>query len=110
MIVTFEGGSDDIVTVGIGKALAKLSLDEHYVDGHGRRGFRVQTPGGTRDVSVVVIYGIVGATWHVAYGQLDEGHKIPPWAFTTSIAHAYSMRLVIDTIDDLVELIPEGPE
>jgi len=32
---------------------------------------------------------------------------VPPWAFTTSIAHGYSMRLLIDTIDDLVEVIPE---
>lgn|SRR5574341_295119 len=104
MILTFEGHSDDIVEVGIGLSLAKLSSDEHYVDGNGVRGFTVATLGGTRGVAVVAIYGAVGGTWMFAYGQLDEDKQLPPWAFTTSVAHGYSTRLTIDTIDDLVEL------
>lgn len=106
MILTFEGHSDDIVTVGIGPSLAKSKSDEHSVDSHGVRGFTVATPGGTRGVAVVAIYGAVGGTWVFAYGQLDEDKTMPPWAFTTSIAHGYSTRLTIDTIDDLVELKP----
>lgn len=106
MIVTFEGHSDDIVAVGVGASLAKQKHDEHYVDGNGVRGFTVATPGGTRGVAVVAIYGAVGGTWLFAYGQLDEDRQLPPWAFTTSVAHGYSTRLTIDTIDDVVELKP----
>jgi hypothetical protein len=106
VILTFEGHSDDIVQVGVGISLAKQKLDEHSVDGKGVRGFMVATPGGTRGVAVVAIYGAVGGTWVFAYGQLDEDKQLPPWAFTTSIAHKYSTRLTIDTIDDLVELKP----
>lgn len=108
MIITFEGGSDDIVTFGVGKSLAKLKLDEEYVDNKGMRGFTVATPGKTRGVAVVAVYGAVGGTWVFAYGQLDEDKTLPPWAFTTSIAHGYSTRLTIDTIDDLVEVQVEA--
>lgn len=106
MIVTFEGHSDDIVCTGVGNSLAKLREDEESVDNHGVRGFVVATPGKTRGVAVVAVYGAVGGTWVFAYGQMDEDKPLPPWAFTTSVAHGYSTRLVIDTIDDLVELAP----
>jgi hypothetical protein len=110
MIVVFEGHSDDIVAFAVGKSIAKLERDETDVDRHGRRGFIVATPGQTRGIAVVATYGVVGGTWTFAYGQLDEGRQLPRWAFTTEIAHGYSTRLVIDTIDDLVEVLPQRKE
>ncbi len=44
MIVTFEGGSDDIVCTGIGKSIAKLNRDETYVDSEHRAVFEIATP------------------------------------------------------------------
>lgn len=102
MIVTFSGGSDDIVSTGIGKSIAKLKRDESY-----KRRFSVATPGRTRGVTVHACYD---GCWSFAYGLLDEGARLPPWAFTVEHEHSYSTRLVIDTVDDLVELVEIGDD
>lgn len=113
MIVTFQGHSDDIVEWAYGASLARLEADEHYVEDAGPvsyAAFRVATIGGTRAVTVHAIYGSNG-TWAFAYGQAAEGLSIPAgWAFTVERAHDYSVRLVIDTCDDLVEVAPTYPK
>ena len=115
MIIVFTGHSDDVVEWAYGASLAKLTTDEHCVEDAGPisyAAFRVATIGGTRAVTVHAIYGtMTSGTWAFAYGQAAEGGPIPAgWAFTVERAHDYSVRLVIDTCDDLVEVAPMYPQ
>ncbi len=114
MIVTFEGGSDDIVCTAIGPSIAKLKREETYVAEAGKLSYArfvvlADRPGRRRGVAVIALYSNTGA-WQFSYGLIGDGDQLPPWAFTTEQAHIYSTRLVIDTIDDNVKLIVVEPE
>lgn len=101
MRIKFHGGSDDIVGFEInGKA------DEWgcYQSGNDlvHLTARVATIGGTKGVHVHALYD---GTWSFAVAKVDEGRSIPGWKFEIGDQHEYSVGLIIDTGDDLVEVV-----
>lgn len=63
---------------------------------------RLATIGLTKGVLIRAIYD---GTWSFAVGKLDDGRSIPGWKFEIGNEHSYSTSLIVETGDDLVDLV-----
>lgn len=102
MRIEFSGHSDDIVSykvTGTGEPhsdeIGAYNPNDHI---HSKT-IRVATIGGSQGVDIHALYD---GTWSFAVSLLDEGRPLPSWSFAVDRAHEYSLRLTIDTGDDLV--------
>jgi hypothetical protein len=106
MRITIHGSSDDNFCFTIENNQGKRTRDEWgcYQAGDDEIHLvaRLATIGLTKGVFIRAIYD---GTWSFAVGKLDEGRSLPGWRFELGNKHEYSTELVIETGDDLVELV-----
>lgn len=108
MRIELEGHSDDIVSVATFGGV-KVEHDEIPAWSSADPAvttLRITTIGGSRAILVRAVYS---GTWSFAIDKTDEDAPVPPWSFGVSDGHAYSMRLIVDTGDDLVTIAKDTP-
>ena len=88
MLISFEGYSDDIVSVD-----ADGSGDEFGAHDNPKR-FYVVAPDDT-SIAVTAFYNGDGV-WCFAPSMVGEDTPWPDWSVAVAQAHGYSMRLVVD--------------
>ncbi len=104
MRIEIYGGSDDLIEIRVdGKNKDEFNVNPH--DNNYAGMLLITTIGGAQGVRVHAIYD---GCWSFAIGLLDEDRSLPNyWTFGLQQEHGYSMKLIVDTKDDLV-LINHG--